>query len=455
MSYLSTIRDYDPELHKLAVREVARQSSKICMIASENYASEAVYEAATTLFNNKYAEGLPRRRYYQGCEVVDDLEDLVIARLTRLFDMPNANVQPYSGSPANLSVYSALLKPGEKLLGMHLPSGGHLSHGWPVSSSGKFFHSCFYGYSAEKGITGLDPTTGLLDYDEIRKVARRERPQIIVSGSSSYPRTIDFAEFGRIAEDVGALMLADIAHISGLVAAKVHPSPSRHADVVSSTSHKLLRGPRGAFLLSSGRSIKVGEKDRPISDLIDRAVFPFLQGGAHYSAIAALAVALKEAAEPDFVKYAKLVVANARRLAKELQDRGFNIVTGGTDNHLMVIDVNKSFGFGGKQFAETLDRAGIVCNFNTVPADPRPPANPSGIRLGTPAITSRGFVEADMPAVADWIHAAARDESEANVRRIRGEIAEFCGAPRLKIPGLDAAALAGIMGSFDWRSEFG
>src|SRR5436190_3650500 len=285
--HLAAVNSVDPEIHRLAMREAVRQASKIRLITSENYATEAVYEASLTLFNNKYGEGYPGRRYYKGTQIVDELEELVASRLKSLFGMQHANVQPYSGSPANLAAYMAVLEPGSRILGMHLPSGGHLSHGWKVTASGKLFDARFYGYAPQSGITGINPDTGLLDYEEIDRVAMREHPRLIIAGASSYPRTIDFDKFASIANKAGAILLADISHINGLILGGAHPSPAGHADIITSTSHKLLRGPRGAFVMSTHREIERGGRRQPISALIDQAVFPLLQGGPHLSAVAA------------------------------------------------------------------------------------------------------------------------------------------------------------------------
>ena len=368
--------------------------------------------------------------------------------------MPHSNVQSYSRQS----------RQSRRLLRDHGTRGAHPGtapaergasdrHGWKVTASGKFFQSSFYGYSPKDGITGLDPKPDL-DYDEIARVARREQPRVIVAGASSYPRIIDFEAFRKIADEVGAILIADVSHINGLIVGGVHPSPSGFADVVTSTTHKLLRGPRGAVILSSDRKIEKGGKQAAVADLVDKAVFPFLQGGPHLSAMASLAVALNEAAQPSFKVYAQNVVKNAQSLAGELIKRGFHVVTGGTDNHLMVLDVQKSHKLRGKDFARLLDQAGIECNFNTVPGDPLPPANPSGIRIGSPALTSRGFDVKDMQAVAAWIHSIAEDASEKNIRRVRGEIYDFCSDPKYSIPGLPPNSYKQIYGSIDWRSEW-
>jgi glycine hydroxymethyltransferase len=453
MNYLEVLKSLDEEIYNISIREVSRQSLKIQLIPSENYASEAVYQASLSLFNNKYAEGYKDKRYYEGTQLVEELEELVISRAKSLFSMPNANVQAYSGSPANLAAYMALLEPGDKILGMHLPSGGHMTHGWKITASGRIFNPIFYGYAPDSGVFGIDPDTGLLDYSVIEEIARKEKPQLIIAGASSYPRTIDFESFGRIADSVGAILMADIAHINGLIVGGVHPSPAGHADVVTSTSHKLLRGPRGAFVLSSDRQIERNGKMAAIADLIDQAVFPRLQGGAHFSAVAALGVALKEASSDSFKKYARQVLANSRALAEKLMNSGFELVTGGTDNHLMVIDVHKSLGVSGKTLAKALDKAGIVCNFNTVPNDPRSATDPSGVRFGTPAITSRGFVEEDMEFIAQCVLSVSRDSSDGNLEKVRHEVAAFCSQDRLAIPGVTKDVFREVTTKKYWMVE--
>ncbi len=405
----------DPEIHALIEAEERFQADSLRLIPSENYVSRAVLEATGSVLTNKYTEGYPGRRYYEGQRNIDPLETLVGERAKALFGTEHANVQPYSGSPANLAVYFALLKPGEKIMGLSLPHGGHLTHGWAVSATGVLWQSAPY---------GVDPVTKRIDPDAVRDIARRERPQIIVAGATAYPRLFDFAAFGEIAREVGAYFLADIAHIAGLVVAGAHPSPVPHADVVTTTTHKTLRGPRGAMILCRD---DLGER-------IDRAVFPGLQGGPHNHTTAAIGVALKEAATPEFRAYGQQVVANARVLAAALLDRGYDLVSGGTDNHLILIDMTNK-GLTGKKAARALDRAGIVVNANTVPFDPRKPFSPSGIRLGTPAIPSRGMGAADMPRVAAWIDEVVRAADDPSVQdRVAGEVAEFCRA--FPAPGL-------------------
>ncbi len=400
----------DPEIAGLIEGEARRQFEKIRLIPSENYTSVAVLEAAGTVLTNKYSEGYPGRRYYEGQQFIDPIERLAVARAEAVFGVDHANVQPYSGSPANLAVYLAFLQPGETVMGMALPMGGHLTHGWPVSATGKWFRAVQYGVRAD---------TGRVDLDEVRDLARRERPKLIFCGGTAIPRTIDFPAFAEIAAETGAVLVADIAHIAGLVAGGAHPSPVGHAPVVTTTTHKTLRGPRGAMIMSTAEHAKA----------LDKAVFPGLQGGPHNHTTAGIAVALHEAAQPEFRSYARQVVANARALAAALLDRGYSLVSGGTDNHLILIDLTPQ-GIAGKPAARALDRAGIEVNYNTVPFDPRKPFDPSGIRIGTPSITTRGLTGEHMPRVAAWmdeaITAAIKDD-EPSIERIAGEIRELLG----------------------------
>ncbi|MFD1152283.1 serine hydroxymethyltransferase [Saccharothrix hoggarensis] len=396
----------DPEVARLVQAEARRQFEKIRLIASENYVSTAVLEATGSVLTNKYSEGYAGRRYYEGQQVVDPIEELAVARAKSLFGADHANVQPYSGSPANLAVYLAFLNPGDTVMGMALPAGGHLTHGWSVSATGKWFRSVQYGVRKE---------TGVVDLDEVRDLARAERPKVIFCGGTAIPRTIDFPAFAEIAEEVGAVLAADIAHIAGLVAGGAHPSPVGHAHVITTTTHKTLRGPRGAMILTDAAHAKP----------IDKAVFPGLQGGPHNHTTAAIAVALGEASEPSFGLYAHAVVQNARALAAALLDRGFDLVSGGTDNHLVLVDLT-SKAIGGKPAAKALDRAGIEANYNTVPFDPRRPFDPSGVRLGTAAITTRGLTAEQMPAIAEWIDRAVRSaDDEGALDRIAAEVAEL------------------------------
>ncbi len=403
------LREVDPEVAALIEAEERREFEKVRLIPSENYVSRAVLEATGSILTNKYSEGYAGKRYYEGQQVVDPLETLAITRAKALFGAQHANVQPYSGSPANLAVYFALLQPGDTVMGMALPHGGHLTHGWNVSITGTYFRSVQYGVHIE---------TGLLDYDQVRDLARRERPKLIIAGATAYPRIIDFQAFRAIADEVGATFLADMAHIAGLVAGGAHPSPVPHAHVVTTTTHKTLRGPRGAMILCREELAKA----------VDKAVFPGLQGGPHNHTTAGIAVALREAATPEFREYAHQVVRNARALAEALAGYGFKLVSGGTDNHLILMDVTPR-GLTGKQFAKALDRAGIECNYNTVPGDPRKPFDPSGVRLGTPAVTSRGMKEPEMARIAEFFHEVAQavDDLDA-LDRIAARVREFTSA---------------------------
>ena len=400
----------DPEIAGLIEGESQRQFEKIRLIPSENYTSVAVLEASGTVLTNKYSEGYAGRRYYEGQQFVDPIEQLATSRAEALFGVDHANVQPYSGSPANLAVYLAFLQPGETVMGMALPMGGHLTHGWPVSVTGKWFRSVQYGVRAD---------TGRVDLDEVRDLARRERPKLIFCGGTAIPRTIDFPAFAEVAAEVGAVLVADIAHIAGLIAGGAHPSPAGYAQVITTTTHKTLRGPRGAMIMSTAEHAKA----------LDKAVFPGLQGGPHNHTTAGIAVALHEAAQPEFRAYAHQVVVNASALAAALLERGYSLVSGGTDNHLILMDLTPQ-GIAGKPAAKALDRAGIEVNYNTVPFDPRKPFDPSGIRIGTPAVTTRGLTEEHMPRIAGWldeaITAAVKDDEPA-IDRVAGEVRELLG----------------------------
>lgn len=374
----------DKKIAELIAEEKKRQETVLEMIPSENYASKDVLAATGSILANKYSEGYPGKRYYQGNKIIDEIENLAIERFKKLFNVKFVNVQPYSGSPANAAVYFALLEPGDKIMGLALSSGGHLTHGHPrITFSGKYFTSVQY--SVEEN--------GWIDYDKLEEQVKREKPKILVCGTTSYPRTLDFERFGKIVKSVGAYLLADISHIAGLVVAGVHPSPFPYADVVMTTTHKTLRGPRGAVLMTN---------DEELAKKIDRAVFPGLQGGPHDNVTAAIAVAAEEAAAPEFKKYGEQIIKNAKALAEELTKNGIDLVSGGTDNHLMVIDLRK-LNLTGKDIAEKLEAAGIVTNKNAIPNDPLPPAITSGIRLGTPAITTRGMKEDEMKLIGQWI----------------------------------------------------
>src|SRR5580692_1504898 len=408
----------DPEIAGLIEGEARRQFEKVRLIPSENYASAAVLEATGSVLTNKYSEGYPGRRYYEGQQFIDPIETLARERAQALFGVDHANVQPYSGSPANLAVYLAFLQPGDTVMGMALPMGGHLTHGWPVSVTGKWFRAVQYGVRAD---------TGRIDLDQVRELARAERPKVIFCGGTAIPRIIDFPAFAEIAREVGAILVADIAHIAGLIVGGAHPSPAGIADVITTTTHKTLRGPRGAMIMSTAEHAAA----------LDKAVFPGLQGGPHNHTTAGIAVALREAAQPSFRSYARQVVANAKALADALQARGYTLVSGGTDNHLILMDLTPQ-GIGGKPAAKALDRAGIEMNYNTVPFDPRKPFDPSGVRIGTPAITTRGLTEEHMVPLAAWMDEAviaATKDDEATLDRIAGEVRDLLAA--FPAPGWD------------------
>ncbi len=406
------LNETDPAIADLVEHERARQFYTAKLIPSENYASSAVLAATGTVLTNKYSEGYPRKRYYEGQQYIDQVEELAIARAKALFGAEHANVQPYSGSPANLAAYSALIKKkatNTRILGLRLPEGGHLTHGWSVSVTSRFFQADHY---------AVDPDTGLLDYEAIRAKALEYQPTVIVCGATCYPRIIDFQRFRAIADEVGARLMADIAHIAGLVAGGAHPSPVPHAHVVTSTTHKTLRGPRGGLILSTGKYAR----------RVDRAVFPALQGGPHNNVIAALAVALREASTDEFKAYAHRIVANSRALASVLVDEGAAVITGGSDNHLIIFDAT-SLGATGKEAAVAMDLAGLEANANTIPFDPRPPMDPSGVRIGTPALTSRGLGEAEMALIGRWIvRAILSREDAAELTRIRSEVFDLMAA---------------------------
>jgi len=402
----------DKQIFDLIKKEERRQRNVLEMIPSENYCSKEVMRAMGSVLGNKYSEGYPHKRYYQGNTYIDEIEDLAIERAKKLFGVPYVNVQPYSGSPANSAVYFALLNPGEKIMGMALSAGGHLTHGHPkITFSGKYFTSVQYG-------VGKD---GWLDYDEIERTAILQKPKIIVCGGTAYPRIWGFREFGRIADKVGAYLLADISHIAGLIVGGVHPSPVAYADVVMTTTHKTLRGPRGALLMVTEKGLK---KDSQMGEKIDRAVFPGLQGGPHDNQTAAIAIALYEDSKIAFRKYAEQIVDNAKVLAEELVKYGLNLVSGGTDNHLILIDL-QSIGVNGRIAAEALEVAGIVTNRNSVPDDPMPPFYPSGVRLGTPAITTRGMKEKEMKKIALWIKEAIDQVKNYHLPDDKGERQAF------------------------------
>ncbi len=416
---MNDLQHTDNDIYQLIKQEEKRQAEKLRMIASENYVSKAVLEATGSVLTNKYSEGYAGKRYYEGQQLIDQIETIAIERAKALFGAEHVNVQPYSGSPANLAVYLAFLQPGDTILGMALPHGGHLTHGSPVSISGRYFNAC--SYTLEKG-------SDILDYDTIRSKALEVQPKIIIAGHSAYPRIMDFAKFRAIADEVGALLWVDMAHFAGLVAAGVHPSPVPFADVVTTTTHKSLRGPRGAMILCKEEHAKA----------IDKAVFPGLQGGPHDHTTAAIAVALKEAASDSFKQYQQQVVTNANTLAAELSARGFRLVTGGTDNHLILVDLNNK-GVSGKSAAKALDAAGIVLNANAVPFDTRKPFDPGGIRLGTPALTSRGFTVQEMKLVAELMDKVLADiENEQVQKECLATVQQLC--KKFPAPGLEHLA---------------
>ncbi len=405
------LKGTDPQIFGAIVAEARRQSEGLELIASENFVSRAVLEAMGSVMTNKYAEGLPSKRYYGGCEYVDVAEDLARERAKKLFGADHANAQPHSGAQANMAAYFAFLEPGDKILGMSLSHGGHLTHGSPVNFSGRIFKVVSY---------GVGETDGLIDYDALREQARAERPKMIVAGASAYPRIIDFPAFSDIAREVGALLLVDMAHIAGLVATGHHPSPVPCSDVVTTTTHKTLRGPRGGLVLCKEQHAKA----------IDKTVFPFMQGGPLMHVIAAKAVALLEALRPEFKEYSAQVVANAKALSGGLVERGFKLVSGGTDNHLMLVDLRPSHPeLSGKDAEAALEAAGITVNKNTVPGETRSPFVTSGLRIGTPALTTRGMREPEMERIAAWIaQVLAAPADQAGIARVRAQVQDLCAA---------------------------
>jgi len=414
MSSDPTLAVSDPAVYELCQAEERRQADKIRLIPSENYTSRAVLEASGSVFANKYSEGYPLKRYYEGQQFTDPLEELAIKRAKELFGADHANVQPYSGSPANLAVYFAFLKPGDKVMGLALPMGGHLTHGWNVSITGKYFQSVQYGVRKD---------TGLIDYDEVRDLARKEKPALLWAGGTAYSRIWDFAVMADIAKEVGARFAADMAHIAGLIAGGAHPSPVPHADVVTTTTHKTLRGPRGGMILCKKDHVQA----------IDRAVFPGLQGGPHMATTAGIAVALGEAQKPAFREYAAQIVKNARAIADELMARGYHVVSGGTDNHLILVDLT-SKNVPGKVAAKALDKAGIELNYNSVPYDTRKPFDPSGIRLGSPSITSRGMGVAESKQIAVWMDRVISNPTDENAEKVFAEVRELTA--KFPAPGI-------------------
>jgi glycine hydroxymethyltransferase len=405
---LASLSKADPTIADLIRREVARQEHGLELIASENFVSVAVLEAMGTALTNKYAEGLPRKRYYGGCEIVDEIEQLAIDRAKALFGAEHANVQPHSGAQANMAAYLAVAKPGETLLGLALPHGGHLTHGASVNFSGTLFRAVQYGVRED---------TGRIDYDDVRAIARAERPRLLIAGGSAYARIIDFAAMRAIADEVGATFVVDMAHFAGLVAAGLHPSPVPHAQIVTTTTHKTLRGPRGGMILCRADLAKA----------VDKQVFPGTQGGPLEHIIAAKAVALGEASQPEFKEYAGAVIRNAQALAAALVERGYAIVSGGTDTHLMLVDLRPKQ-LTGKEAEQLLDRAGITVNKNTIPGDPQSPFVTSGIRLGTPAVTTRGFSEVEMARVAQLIDDVLTKKDDETLSRVKQDVRELTDA---------------------------
>lgn len=421
---MNALAQIDPAMHAVIQREERRQRTKLEMIASENFTSDAVLETTGTVLTNKYAEGYPGKRYYGGCEYVDEAENLARDRAAQLFGADHANVQPHSGSQANMAVYLTVLKPGDTILGMDLAHGGHLTHGSPVNISGKLYNIVSY---------GVDRKTERLDYDAIAALAREHRPRLIIAGASAYPRTIDFARFREIADEVGAFFMTDMAHIAGLVATGEHPSPVPHAHFTTTTTHKTLRGPRGGLILigrngenTIGAVAPKSGRVKNWSELIDSAVMPGIQGGPLMHVIAAKGVAFHQAMQPDFAAYQSRIVRNARALAQHLVDGGLRLVSGGTDNHLMLVDLT-ALDISGKDAEKMLDRANVTCNKNGIPFDTRSPLVTSGIRLGTPALTTRGMKESDMKTVADAILEVLHSKGDDGViERVGARVAEFC-----------------------------
>lgn len=421
---MDNLKQFDPDLFNAMEKELGREKYQLEMIASENIVSKNVLDAQGSVLTNKYAEGYPGKRYYGGCEYVDVVENLAIERAKKLFDCEYVNVQPHSGSQANMGVYLSVLKPGDKILGMSLAHGGHLTHGATVNFSGKVFKSVTYGVSKE---------TGYIDYDELEAIAKKEMPQIIVAGASAYPRVIDFKRFREIADSVGAYLMVDMAHIAGLVAAGVHPSPVPYAHFVTTTTHKTLRGPRGGMILMGkdfenkmGIVAPKSGRVKMMSEIINSTVFPGIQGGPLMHVIAGKAVAFKEALEPSFKDYQNQVVKNSQALAKKLQEYGFDLFSGGTDNHLMLINLNNK-GVTGKQAEEALDKAGITVNKNGIPFDTQPPTVTGGLRVGTAALTTRGMKEAEMETIANWMSQIISDIDNISLQQeIRNEVKALC-----------------------------
>lgn len=402
------LQQVDPDIFNLIHKEEDRQKDVLRMIPSENYASKAVMEATGSVLTNKYSEGYPGKRYYEGQEFVDQVEKLAIQRAKDLFGAEHANVQPYSGSPANQAAYYALLKPGDKIMGLNLLEGGHLTHGWKANFSARFYQSASY---------GVDHDTEMINYDKLESQVAAEKPNLIIAGATAYPRLVDFQKFSEIAKKHGAYLLADISHINGLIVAGEHPDPVPVADVVTSTSHKSIRGPRGGFILCK----------KEFAKSIDSAIMPGNQGGPHNHTTAAMAVAFHEASMPSFKQYGKQIVLNSKSLASELMNLGFALVSNGTDNHLILLNTMRSHKIPGKQFSQALYQAGIETNYNMVPFDTRSPMDPSGVRIGTPALTSRGMTESDMPQIAKFFHQVSQNINNPEaLSQIKQEVTSFC-----------------------------
>ncbi len=413
---MSAIQAQDPEIFEAIEREKKRQAEGVELIPSENYTSEAVLEAMGSILTNKYSEGYPGKRYYGGQENIDTIENMAIDRAKELFGAEHVNVQPYSGSPANMAVYFAMLEFGDTVMGLKLDHGGHITHGLPISYSGKAYNFVQY---------GVDKRTGRIDMDEVMKTAKENKPKLIVAGFTAYPRDIDWKGFREVADETGALLMGDISHTAGLIAGKALEDPVPYCDIITTTTHKTLRGPRGAIIMCKEKYAKA----------IDRAVFPGLQGGPHEHMIAGKAIAFKEALQPEFKEYAAQVIKNAKRLGEELKKRDFELVSDGTDTHLLLVDLTNKKVLG-KLAQNSLDEIGITLNKNTVPFDPQPPFNPSGIRLGTPAMTTRGMKEDDMEIVADWIDRTIKDpENPENLAAIKKEVKEMC--LKFPVPGIN------------------
>ncbi len=407
------MKNIDPKIYNLINLERKRRQDGLEMIPSENHTSPEVLKALSSILNDKYSEGYPKKRYYGGNEFIDEIEILCQERAKKLFFVPYVNVQPYSGSPANHAVYFAVLNPGDRVMGMDLQVGGHLTHGFKVNFSGKYYKATSY---------GVDEKSGKIDFKEMEKIAKKHKPKLIWASTTAYPRVLDWKKFRTVADSVGAYLAADIAHIAGLVIVGAHPSPAPHVDIITTTTHKTLRGPRGGMIMVTKSGLK---KDKNLPSKIDKAVFPGLQGGPHEHQIAGIAVCLKEASTAAFKKYGNQIVKNSKVLAKRLKKKGFDLTTKGTDNHLMVVDL-RSKDILGQEAQDLLDKSGITVNKNTIPFDPNPPYRPSGIRLGTPAITTRGMKEKEMEKIADWIAEVIEKKDEKTCLKIRKKVRVFC-----------------------------